>query len=175
MFSIFYNIKALRTQTRVYRLSINGKSTWRPSVPDIRVYSDFKCTKQISTRYIDQSGSNPKGSKEQDGSKAFDDSTATTWRPQCGPNCDVGEAWVMFSTEFDIKCAEAQKLGKDEGNAWHYNVGIKVERLYHGTWISIIESNSGNIANGKYQIEVEHRYVCIPSLPFVGFQSKRTY
>ena len=151
----------MQTQTRVYRLSINGKSAWRPSVTDIRAYSDFKCTKQISTRYVDQSGSNPKGSKEQDGSKAFDDSTETTWRPQCAPNCNVGEAWVMFSTEFDIKCADAQKLGEDGATDKYWNVGIKVERLYQGTWMSIIESNSGNIANGMCQIKVEHRYVCI--------------
>ena len=160
MVSIFYHIKALRTQTRVYRLSNNGKTTWRPNVPDIRVYSDFKCTKQILTRYVDQSGSNPKGSKEQDGSKALDSSTVTTWRPQCGPICEIGEAWVMFSTEFDIRCAKAQNLGKGKTNSGeNWNVGIKVERLYQGTWISTIESNTGNIANGTYQIKIDHPYI----------------
>ena len=172
MLFYFYNIKAWRTQTRVYRLSINGKSTWRPVVRDIRVYSDFKCTRQIAARYVDQSGSNPKGSNEYDGSKAFDDSTATTWRPQCGP-CDIGEAWVIFSTEFDIKCAEAPKLGKGEmNNGKHWNVGIKVERLYLGTWISTIESNTGNIANGSYPIRIDHPYIY--AISSVGFQSKRT-
>ena len=154
-----YNIKAWRTQTRVYRLSINGKSTLRPDVRDIRVYSDYKCTRKIAARYMDQSGSYPIGSKEQDGSKAFDDSTATMWRPQC-QICDIGKAWVMFSTEFDIKCAEAQKLGKGEkNNRKHWNVGIKVERLYQGTWISTIESSTGNIANGTYQIRIDHPYI----------------
>ena len=108
---------------------------------------------------MDQSGSYPIGSKEQDGSKAFDDSTATMWRPQC-QICDIGKAWVMFSTEFDIKCAEAQKLGKGEkNNRKHWNVGIKVERLYQGTWISTIESSTGNIANGTYQIRIDHPYI----------------
>ena len=129
-------------------MSNNGYTGWRPTVSTIRVYSD-QCSTETPTIYIDQSGSY---SKETDGSKAFDDSSTTYWRPQCG-TCNIGEAWVMFSTETNIQSAEAYGLGEGAGGEKRWNVGIRVETLDKGIWRTIFESNFGNIANGRHRIK----------------------
>ena len=152
-YNIWLNVTFVISDKQTYRLSNNGLTTWRPTVETIRVYSDIECTRQVSATYVAQSGCNPKDSRQQDGSKAFDDSTATHWRPQC-PQCVTGEAWVTFYTASDIKCAKAYQLGKGEGGGNSWNVGIQVERLDHGIWNPIFESNSGNFANGTYLVMV---------------------
>ena len=125
-------------------MSNNGKTQWRPSVPEIQIYSDEICSNDISAIYLDQSGS---FSDDTDGSMAMDKSDATKWRPQCGPSCSIGEAWLTFSTETEIQCVKASNLGEENGDqVW--NGGIKVEIQDGGTWTTVLESHSGNNAIG---------------------------
>ena len=125
-------------------MSNNGKTQWRPSVSKIQIYSDEICLEQISATYLDQSGS---FSDDTDGSMALDKSDTTKWRPQCGPFCSIGEAWVTFSTETELHCVKASNLGEANKNyAW--NGGIKVEIQGRGTWTTVLESHSGNNAMG---------------------------
>ena len=125
-------------------MSNNGITQWRPSVPKIQTYSDKICSKRISATYLDQSGS---FSDDTDGSMALDKSDTTKWRPQCGPSCSIGEAWVTFSTETELKCVKASNLGEaNEDYVW--NGGIKVEMQERSTWTTVLESHSGNNAIG---------------------------
>ena len=91
----------------------------------------------VAYELIDKSGSI-------DGSK--------NWRPGCG-KCDIGEAWMTFSTESDIKCVLADGLGKGAGGGGTtWNGGIKVEVQDSGLWTTVFESTSGNKASGIYFI-----------------------
>ena len=125
-------------------MSNNGKTQWRPSVSKIQIYSDEICLEQISATYLDQSGS---FSDDTDGSMALDKSDTTKWRPQCGPFCSIGEAWVTFSTESEIKCVKASNLGEANGDSV-WNGGIKVEIQDRWKWTTVLESHSGNYAIG---------------------------
>ena len=130
----------------VYRVSNNVRTGWRPAVFEVRVYTDYECTVEIHASFEDMSGYDLGYG---DGSAAFDNSEATSWRPGCAP-CEVGEAWVSFAVSKEIKCVEASNLGEGYGGGNSWNGGIKVEiRNFESSWSTVMESSSGNIAQGK--------------------------
>ena len=129
----------------------------RPGVQAIRVFSDLDCSKEVFVTYIDQSG-NYKGANSGNGAAAFDSSDTKPWRPQCGDKvgfCGIGEAWVTFSTDIEIRCVEANGLGRGNAkNGKHeWNGGIKVEMQDEGSWKTVLLSNSGNNALSNLYIE----------------------
>jgi len=132
-----------------YKVSNRGETTWRPAVSSVRVYSDSACKREIQAIFNEHSGSN----NGNDGSKAFDDDAATSWRPQCpscgdiGCVCTSGEAWLTFSAWDKVKCVEAVGLGKGSGHGRSWNGGITVEsKNPDGSWTMIMESTSGDKA-----------------------------
>ena len=135
----------MTAKTLVYRVSNNVYTPWRPTVSTIRAYSDADCAKEITATYIDESGGSDSGSL------AFVYSRGKYWRPHCG-KCDIGEAWVTFSTETEAQCVLANALGEGAGGSGTWNGGIKVEIQDRGAWITAFESTSGNKASGIYSI-----------------------
>ena len=133
----------MTAQTLIYRVSNNVYTPWRPTVSTIRAYSDADCAKEITATYIDESGGSDSGSL------AFVYSRGKYWRPHCG-KCDIGEAWVTFSTETEAQCVLANALGEGGRGSTSWNGGIKVEIQDRGSWITVFESTSGNKANGMY-------------------------
>merc|ERR1712178_545426 len=128
----------------IYRVSNNVDTGWRPAVANLHVYSDNTCTTEIDATFEGSSGGY---SSATDGSKAFDGSDSTHWRPQCDP-CAIGEAWLSFSVSVEIKCVEALYLGEGSGGGKTWNGGIKVEKQNSdGTWTTKMESTNGNSAN----------------------------
>ena len=127
-------MEAKKSTKRIYRVSNNVYTPWRPTVRALKAYSDQRCVTKISIKIIDKSGSF-------DGSK--------NWRPGCG-KCDIGEAWMTFSTESDIKCVLADALGQGAGGHTTWNGGIKVEVQDSGLWTTFFESTSGNKSKGIY-------------------------
>ena len=127
---------------RLYRVSNNGQTTWRPSVTEVKVFSDQGCSISISPSYSHESGHNG----DEDGSKAFDNQMTTHWRPQC-PACVKKEAWVIFSTTEEAKCIDATALGKGGGSDKTWDTGIEVELQKDDcSWTTVMQSSSGNIA-----------------------------
>merc|ERR1712117_904778 len=128
----------------IYRVSNNVLTGWRPGVAEVHVYSDSTCTTEIDATFEGASGGY---SRDTDGSKAFDGSDGTSWRPQCHP-CAIGEAWLSFSVSEEIKCVEASNLGEDRFGPKTWNGGIKVEKQNSdGTWTTEMESTNGNSAS----------------------------
>ena len=126
---------------RSYRVSNNGQTTWRPTVTEVKVFSDQGCSISISPSYVNASG-NGGG----DGSQAFDNDMTTHWRPQC-PTCVKKEAWVIFSTTEEAKCIDATALGKGGGSDKTWDTGIEVELQKDDcSWTTVMQSSSGNIA-----------------------------
>ena len=106
----------------LYRVSNNGQTRERPTVEEIRVFSDRLCQKEVVSTYVNESGHND----GRDGSKALDNNPDTHWRPQCG-TCEKNEAWLIFSTAEEAKCINAIELGKGAGSSTTWNTGIEVE------------------------------------------------
>ena len=137
----------MTAQTLIYRVSNNVYTPWRPTVSTIRAYSDADCAKEITATYIDESGD-----RDVSGSLAFVYSSGKYWRPHCR-TCDIGEAWVTFSTETEAQCVLTDGLGEGKGGGGtSWNGGIKVELQDKGSWITVLESTSGNKANGNNSI-----------------------
>ena len=135
-FPFFYDIIDVTVDKRIYRVSNNGYTGWRPKVTTFKAYSDSSCTTETSIEEIDKSGH-------------FDNSK--NWRPDCQP-CKIGEAWRSFSTKNDIQCVLANGLGEGAGGGKTWNGGIKLEKKDKGSWITVFESTSGNKASGMYHV-----------------------
>ena len=131
-------------------------TAWRPNVSTIRAYLDSGCSNEIhDVTYVDQSGSCSEScSGSTDGSHAFDEDATTSWRPQCGPKCNVGEAWVTFFTKTEVQCVSAANLGEGSGGGNPWNGGIKVELQNESSWDTIFESSAGNIAHSLIGISM---------------------
>jgi len=139
----YHNHQLVCKRSMIYRVSNNVHTGWRPAVTDVHVYSDSTCTTEIDATFKGSSGAY---SGATDGSKAFDGSDATSWRPQCHP-CAIGEAWLSFSVSVEIKCVEAFYLGEGSGGRATWNGGIKVEKQNSdGTWTTEMKSTNGNSA-----------------------------
>ena len=123
---------------RIYRVSNNGYTTWRPTVGKFKAYSDPSCETEMSIEDIDKTG-------------MFDNGK---WRPGCHL-CKIGEAWRSFSTETNVQCVVASGFGKGlGGGGTSWNGGIKLEMKDKGSWITIFESTSGDKANGMCFVAV---------------------
>ena len=136
-----YNFIDFAVAKRLYRVSNNGYTSWRPTVGTFKAYSDPSCSTEISIEDIDKSGHILEHS--------FLGYSSKIWRPGCDP-CEIGEAWRSFSTENDVQCVLANALGKGLGGGGTWNGGIKLEIKDKGSWITVFESTSGNKANGMY-------------------------
>ena len=75
---------------------------------DVQLYSDVNCTQKldVTDSMVSVSGVTSHGGGEK--GLAVDDSTSTSWRPQCHP-CSEGEAWlsVTFATPTEVQCGKA--------------------------------------------------------------------
>ena len=141
---MFFSWGVEDTAKYIYRVSNNGETGWRPSVTDIKAFSDEGCKNEIVATYVDSSGHNNRGG---DGKAAFDDNPSTSWRPNCHP-CGKFKAWATFSTTAQALCVEAENLGKGSAGGASWNSGILIElQNKDETWGTAMESKSGNVAS----------------------------
>ena len=95
---------------------------------DVQLYSDVDCTQKldVTDSMVSVSGVTSHGGGEK--GLAVDDSTSTSWRPQCHP-CSEGEAWlsVTFATPTEVQCGKAVGLGVGSGGGQSWSSGINLE------------------------------------------------
>ena len=141
----------LGAATYSYRVSNKAYTSWRPAVGKISAFSHQSCTNEIDAVYLAESGHNPGYG---DGSAAFDDNSATKWRPQCGP-CNENFAWLTFSTTIQAACVTASDLGEGSGGGQTWNGGIVVERQSSdNSWTTVMQSENGNTATTGIQLKL---------------------
>eukprot|EP00746_Dinoflagellata_sp_MGD_P150022 gnl/MRDRNA2_/MRDRNA2_81972_c0_seq3.p1 gnl/MRDRNA2_/MRDRNA2_81972_c0~~gnl/MRDRNA2_/MRDRNA2_81972_c0_seq3.p1 ORF type:complete len:534 (+),score=72.28 gnl/MRDRNA2_/MRDRNA2_81972_c0_seq3:188-1603(+) len=149
----------------IYRVSNNGRTGGRPNVVDIFVYSDTSCTVAIPVTWLQESGSHQTShpsscrpgvtkTKTNHGLRAFDGEAHTSWLPQCHP-CEVGVAWVTFSTSEEVKCVQAANLGQGVEGEERWDGGILVEtQRSDDSWSTVLLSTSGNAAKSTQRGEL---------------------
>jgi len=142
-----------------WRVVLNGNTTWRPSISEVKFFSDSGCSQKIDRdEFQGATRDHPTflcSSWHNTGDKgcwnALDESThenswsgvsVNSWRPACNSpnNCVRSEVWlgVIFPEPTEVRCVTAKNLGQGSGGGNSWNVGVRLEanRNFPNEWKS---------------------------------------
>jgi len=136
---------------KYWRVVLNGPTTWRPAINEVKFYADSGCTEEM-TGFRGATQDDPAflcSGAHNSGNKgcwnALDDSTTLravpmgagfhgvdAWRPHCH-DCAKSEVWlgVQFDDLAKVRCVVANNMGEGEGGGKSWNVGVMLQASNH--------------------------------------------
>jgi len=140
---------------KYWRVVLNGPTTWRPAIDEVKFYADSGCTEEM-TGFRGATQDDPGfmcsgGHKSQYGDydlgcwHALDSETSlktvkvpggtiavAAWRPHCH-HCASSEVWlgVQFDDLAKVRCVVANNMGEGQGGGKSWNVGVMLQASNH--------------------------------------------